>query len=153
MGGDRIKRWLARFAGLPILVALAVLTGGSLAGELWRLTPSPDETLSRHRLREGTRVSEQLGTVRQRDNRWYFDPLPVAAGASQASELRSASPGPLPPTQLLENLSLQRIVRLIGHDTSDNQWLISGVVTEFFGENQLLIESATRAPAAPDGVR
>lgn len=44
-----------------------------------------------------------------------------------------------------ENLMLQRIVEAIRADGSDDRWMISGQVTEFFNENRLTIRTAQRA--------
>ncbi len=52
---------------------------------------------------------------------------------------------PFDQIMLQENLMLQRIVEAIRADSTDDHWLVSGKVTEFFGENLLSIEIAQRA--------
>ncbi|TWU49676.1 hypothetical protein [Rubripirellula reticaptiva] len=51
------------------------------------------------------------------------------------------------PTQftLSENLSLQRIVESLRDDSSDDQWILSGEISEFLGENRLTIRTAQRS--------
>lgn len=51
----------------------------------------------------------------------------------------------LPQVLVVENLMLQRIAEAIRADGSDDRWTVSGEVTEFFNENQLLIRTAQRA--------
>jgi hypothetical protein len=46
---------------------------------------------------------------------------------------------------LSENLMLQRIVESIRVDASDDRWSVTGEVSEFMGENRLLIHTAQRA--------
>ena len=46
---------------------------------------------------------------------------------------------------LQENLMLQRIVKSIRVDPTDDHWIISGEITEFFNDNRLLIQVAQRA--------
>ena len=46
--------------------------------------------------------------------------------------------------KLAENLMLQRIVRAIRSDVSDDSWILSGTINEFFGENRMVITSAQR---------
>lgn len=46
---------------------------------------------------------------------------------------------------LQENLMLQRIVEAIQEDPTDDHWIVSGEVTEFFNENRLTIQVAQRA--------
>lgn len=53
----------------------------------------------------------------------------------------------LPQVLVVENLMLQRIAEAIRADGSDDRWTVSGEVTEYFNENQLLIRTAQRAAA------
>lgn len=48
---------------------------------------------------------------------------------------------------LSENLLLQRIVESIRADSSDDHWSVTGEISEFMGENRLLILTAQRAGA------
>jgi hypothetical protein len=54
-------------------------------------------------------------------------------------------PTVLPRVLVVENLMLQRIAEAIRTDGSDDRWTVSGEVTEYFNENQLLIRTAQRA--------
>jgi hypothetical protein len=51
----------------------------------------------------------------------------------------------LPQVLVVENLMLQRIADAIRTDGSDDRWTVSGEVTEYFNENQLLIRTAQRS--------
>jgi hypothetical protein len=56
---------------------------------------------------------------------------------------------------VLENLALERIVRILNETRGQRQWLVSGTITEYRGSNYLLISKAvqrvaeTRAVKAP----
>lgn len=45
----------------------------------------------------------------------------------------------------LENLAAQRILKSVMDEPSDNQWIVTGSITEFQGRNFLLIERVSRA--------
>ncbi len=87
-------------------------------------------------LREGTRVANQDGQFSQADGVWFFTPT-ASAGSRESSSSR---------IRVLENLALQRVVQMIQQDPSDNRWVISGVITEYFGENRVMVSMAVRAP-------
>ncbi len=59
----------------------------------------------------------------------------------------SSDPQPLELPQMLvvENLLLQRIVDAVRDDTIANRWTVTGMVTEYFGENRLILHTAQRA--------
>ena len=65
----------------------------------------------------------------------------VRTGSSKGNTFRTA----LPQVLVIENLMLQRIAEAIRADGSDEHWTVSGEVTEYFNENQLLIRTAQRA--------
>ena len=48
----------------------------------------------------------------------------------------------------LENLALERIARAINESSDDLQWSVSGIVTEFRGQNYLLVTRAIRKAEA-----
>jgi len=52
--------------------------------------------------------------------------------------------------QVLENLALQRIVDAVSQDPNDLRWTTTGVITEFGGENWLLLSTVFRAPSKTD---
>ncbi|MFO0948452.1 MAG: hypothetical protein U1D30_21445 [Planctomycetota bacterium] len=88
------------------------------------LFPASSKTTTKLR-REGTKVDQLPGTVRRQGNRFEFQP----ADGSGA-------------LVLLENQLLQRIDYV--QDRQPNaaavRWKVSGVVTEYLGENYLLLE-------------
>ena len=62
------------------------------------------------------------------------------------SDENDAAP-PAPRTQFLltENLNLQRIVEAIRDDAADEKWVLTGEVSEYFGESRLTIRTAQRS--------
>jgi hypothetical protein len=56
------------------------------------------------------------------------------------------------PLRVLENLALERVVRILSQSRGDQEWLVTGVVTEYRGANFLLVtkaqERAKRTPGA-----
>lgn len=48
---------------------------------------------------------------------------------------------------LAENLMLERIVDSIRSDVSDDRWILSGTINEFFGENRMVVTTAQRGIA------
>ncbi|ADB14819.1 hypothetical protein Psta_0123 [Pirellula staleyi DSM 6068] len=44
--------------------------------------------------------------------------------------------------RLLENLSLERVSKVLGEDREPQTWIVSGLVTEYRGSNYLLISKA-----------
>lgn len=93
-------------------------------------------TTSRARLREGTPLAGVSGTVRRTGDRYTF--------FGTDSQIRLV---------ILENLFLERIVRAEQGCVGSVVWQIWGVVTEFRGENYLLIQRATiqRIELTPQG--
>ncbi|MFO7903742.1 MAG: hypothetical protein R6U98_13850 [Pirellulaceae bacterium] len=75
-------------------------------------------------LREGTRLSDELGTFKMVGNRLSFEM------AEQDVSL-----------QVLENLALERIWKTLD-DAGGREWSVSGVVTEYQDRNYLLIHRA-----------
>lgn len=86
---------------------------------------SEEAAVARPRLREGTRVSDLIGIVRQTGHRYT---LFVESDGTRFV--------------LLENLLLERIMRSQASHPGVVQWKVSGIVTEFQGQNYLLIEHA-----------
>ncbi len=77
------------------------------------------------KLREGTRLADEIG------------------GFSRVGERISFSPGGKGDAlRCLENLALERISRAIDESQGQRQWIVSGVVTEFKGANYLLVTKA-----------
>jgi hypothetical protein len=87
----------------------------------------------KHRLREGTKITNRLGRFQQSGDRATF----VAEGNLEF--------GGLP------NLNLERVVRMLKSvdEPESIWWSVSGIVTEFSGRNYLLIERAVYKSASP----
>ena len=83
------------------------------------------------RQREGTKLVDQIGTFEFLGDRAAF----VPAGGKESY-------------RVLENLALERISRQQGDVRSSQEWLVSGVLTEYRGTNYLLV---TRAVARAAG--
>lgn len=76
------------------------------------------------------------------------DPYFLRTSSSRSDQMDAkASDQKDTPVVLAENLMLQRIVDSIRDDAADDRWIISGVVTEFFGENRMVIKTAQRSNA------
>ncbi|MEM9827120.1 MAG: hypothetical protein AAF958_11055, partial [Planctomycetota bacterium] len=95
----------------------------------------PSESLSQKSLERGP-----LSRGSVMDERPSRDDPDYAAFAS-GNRMRSAIPDSF---VLLENLMLGRIVDSIRRDASDDNWVITGVFTEFQDANYLTIRSAKR---------
>jgi len=93
-------------------------------------TPVANEALVR--LREGAKLVDQIGEFQKSGERYNFYPQ-TAKGV----------------IRVLENLALERVASMLVDDPSPRLWNVSGMVTEFRGENYLLI---TKAVLKPRGV-
>jgi hypothetical protein len=84
------------------------------------VAPEGDAT----RLREGAALTDQAGKFQLVGDRviFHFD------GERQVT--------------VLENLALERVTRVVRQDSSTQTWIVSGVLTEYQGNNFLLIERA-----------
>ena len=125
-------------------------------------TVSPDQVI-----REGTIIPPTEGEVVMLGRRWAFIPRrKIAANDAATTAVSEPSPesnlrrfskrqesqdgeirrmtGPIT-LMLSENLMLQRIVESVRSDGADNRWILSGKVTEFFGENRMEIRTAQRS--------
>jgi hypothetical protein len=115
-----------------ILLAMFALCGGMpVANRLSRGQTAAVETAETKKHREGTRVTALVGTLREAGRRW-----------SVTSEDGTVA------YRVLENLSLERIAKAIQEDPQDRHWKLAGELTEFFGENYLLIDRVERAVRA-----
>jgi hypothetical protein len=77
------------------------------------------------RLREGTRLTDEVGAFQFVGDRVAFSP-----GGNKDSY------------RVLENLALERISRALSESRGQRQWVVSGVITEFRGTNYLLVTKA-----------
>jgi hypothetical protein len=124
----------------------------------------PRNDASRPRLREGTRLGLSVGKFSRSGQRWIFeqesvvakpDTVGTAANNSSGAEAKPSKGGE--PRQviryrMLENLALQRVADAIAQDPNDVLWSVTGLITEFSGENLLLLSTVLRAPAATEPV-
>lgn len=78
-----------------------------------------------HRYREGTRLADQIGHFKVSGDRVTF--------YSDQDKRRFTA---------LENLALERVARTVTESSDALQWSVSGVVTEFRGQNYLLVTRA-----------
>jgi hypothetical protein len=130
------SRALWRFAAATALsLAVAAMTDPSS-----NAAPPTRAAAESTRLREGHVLTDVQGTFDTAGNRMQFRP------ADGSSSLR-----------VLENLALERVTRILEETRSDRLWLVSGTVTEYRGENYLLItrvvltsrSNASASPAVP----
>ena len=77
------------------------------------------------RLREGTRLIDEVGTFQNVGDRIAF------------------VPGDKDSYRVLENLQLQRIGQSLDGARGQQLWVVSGVITEFCGANYLLVTKAS----------
>lgn len=118
-------RWLLLLFFAGALTARAPDGVGVEANE----QPAPRIGNAAELSREGTKVTGLAGTFQQSGRRWIF-----------TVDEDSTS------YRLLENQSLERIVRAIEEDPQDTHWKISGELTEYMDENFLLLTKSQRAP-------
>ena len=107
----------------------AVAQEGTIADEQ-TLSAGPAEPAGSNdapfqRLREGTQLTNQLGTFKPAGERIMFQ---AASGKGRFL--------------CLENLNLERISRLVRDNPDSLQWEISGTVTEYGGSNFLEVSRA-----------
>jgi hypothetical protein len=138
---------VARRTAWPLAVAASLALSGSLAaqrdnsadssptaGRADRALPArdpdrrkDDEKLG-ERLREGTRITDVPGSFQFSGDRVSFHP--------DGKEDKGES------FRVLENLALERINRELGQARGVLQWTVSGMVTEYRGNNYLLVTKA-----------
>jgi hypothetical protein len=87
--------------------------------------PRDDSKPPERRFREGTHLVDRIGRFKVATDRVTF--------SEQEDELEF-------PT--LENLALERVARIVSDSSGELQWSVSGTVTEFRGQNYLLITRA-----------
>jgi hypothetical protein len=88
------------------------------------------------RLREGSKIIDEIGEFQITADRINF----YLQGEKRA-------------IRVLENLSLERVARTLEDDPAPRLWNVSGTVTEFRGENYLLITRAVLKPRAVPAAR
>ena len=114
--------------------AVCVLLSGDLLERTWAANPPAAKPAApaKQRLREGTQIVDRVGTIRVSGQRYVFH------SSQDGTELR-----------LLENLALERVIRTQDELREDRPWTVSGVVTEFQGENFLLLTRAVAKSSPP----
>lgn len=85
----------------------------------------PTTPTAMSRLREGSKIADQLGEFQKTADRYSFY-LKDGKGV----------------VRVLENLALERVARSLEDDPSPRLWSVSGVLTEYRGENFLLVTRA-----------
>lgn len=103
---------------------------GSENGSLSESTSFAEEKIASAKptiMREGTSMPESVGVFRVVGDRIQF----VERDGSRSF-------------RCLENLMLQRVQQVIADESTETAWIVTGQVTEFKGENFLLIELLRR---------
>ena len=112
------SRTLNRFAAAAAL-SLAV---AAMIDPISNAAPPTRAAGEGTRLREGHALTDVQGTFDTAGNRVQFRP------ADGSSSFR-----------VLENLALERVTRILEETRSDRLWLVNGTITEYRGENYLLL--------------
>lgn len=89
--------------------------------------PGGDGNAELKTLREGSQLVDEIGVFRTSGDRAYFE---TVDGKQRFTAL--------------ENLNLERIMRMVNESTSPLVWNVSGGVTEYHGGNFLLVSRAFR---------
>jgi len=110
---------------LAVVLMLAVASRGLSTDTSSSSGEPAGKRPSQHR--EGTRIVGLVATFSESARRWTC--------TSAAGDVTF---------RVLENQTLFRITRAITSDPRDNQWKVSGVLTEFGEENYLLLNRAER---------
>lgn len=84
-----------------------------------------EESTPGDRLREGTQLVNVLGAFKLTGDRATFYPADRSG-----------------PYGGLENQTLERVATVIGEDPSPVEWLVSGTITEYRGNNYILVTRA-----------
>lgn len=124
---------IARRLAWPVaLVASSALAGRLLAenppaAPAAAVSPAQLSQVAKggERLREGSKLADVAGTFQFSGDRVAFSP----DGASDS-------------LRVLENLTLERVSRLLTEARGPRSWVVSGVITEFRGANYLLLTKA-----------
>ena len=118
-----------------IAIALVVASVANIAANRGILSESSSWAEENHAatgagtfIREGAILPDLMGTFRIVGERMHF--------VEQDSSNRAF--------RCLENLMLQRVHQVIGDEPNETAWIVNGKVTEFRGENFLLIETIRR---------
>ena len=114
----------------PSAAAPADLAGGRFSTTAVTTVKSstasgPAAAKAAERQREGTRISDEIGTFQFVGDRVAF--LPSGNKDSY---------------RVLENLALERISQALGESRGQRTWVVSGTLTEFRGANYLLVTKA-----------
>ncbi len=98
--------------------------------------PSESDKAASLRFREGTKVTNRVGHFRTIGDRVVF-------AFSQDGQQFEAP--------VLENLMLDRVWRVLGESSEPMPWLVSGTVTEYRGDNYLILSRAVVKAKTADG--
>jgi len=123
-----------------------------MVGRRWAFVPIADEPKSEAVTDDELTVARaylmtesQLRATRLGSSGVDYGRNRFQAAATPLSELTRQLPAAFEQITLQENLMLQRIVKAIRTDATDDHWVISGEITEFFNDNLLVIRLAQRA--------
>ena len=122
--------WLVRSTAAPQPLAGAAPPPAAEPATVQQPPARAADAADVQRQREGTPLRAARGRFLEIGPRWAF------AASTEGRTYR-----------VLENLALDRVVTAIRRDAGDDQWSVDGVITEFSGENYLLISRVRRATA------
>lgn len=115
-----------------------------MIGRRWAFIPQTvDATPADDIVRLGISSSGGELAPSREDFRSLFSPVMLV---STSDPTVASKPQPSTRTLILnENLALQRVVEALRADSSDDRWIISGEITEYFNENRMTIRTAQRS--------
>ena len=90
------------------------------------------ENKKRNRMREGTEITDIIGSFTSSGERWTFENEKKKEKQNTQTEEQGI--------QVLENLMLERVVQTIENSTGTVTWKVSGKITEYRGNNFLILK-------------
>ena len=126
-----IRRWI--WLGLFVCWIVVAYHASGMRSAWAQLSSKPvssigltdDSKRPEHRYREGTNLVDRVGRFKVAQDRVSF----------YEQETDREFPA-------LENLALERVARIVSDSSDELQWSVSGTVTEFRGQNYLLVTRA-----------
>jgi hypothetical protein len=123
----------ARSCLAAAILAIAALAAGVATAEYVQPSvegndgPAAETDRPQKLMREGDKITSQSG---------FFK----AAGTRMRFSLVDGSRHFL----VLENLGLERVAKIVAEQSDPSEWIVSGTITEFQGQNYLLVTRAMR---------
>lgn len=117
---------------VAVFLAVSLLPGFSNELAAPSVRPPSTPAAPSFRLREGTQFIDKAGRFKLLGDQVIFEPSDGSARFGG-----------------LENLQLERIVRVLNENPQPPEWLVSGNITEYTGANYLLVTRATLRTKLP----